>query len=245
MKRLIITIIMILICCTNYSNFQVIADNRYARIEKTTEIFKTNYANKNIDNIICLAEESYYVEIIADYDSLYKVNYNGITGYIKKTDIRKVENIPNTPFPNNIKIIMNSNCNLRNSPTTKSSTNNIISTINTNAQDIIFIGRTTGEEAIDFGGTTWYYVNYNGNYGYIYNNYIKSITPIYKNTDKFTYLQEYAIQNENPLSQTSNIIIIIALSIPLFCILFILYIPRKHNQHKKKKHKSLKEIERY
>ena len=67
--------------------FPVLSETNFARIEKTSEIFRTNSTSTSIDNIICLAEETYFVEIISDYDTLYKVEYNGIIGFIKKTDV--------------------------------------------------------------------------------------------------------------------------------------------------------------
>ena len=81
-------------------------------------------------DIICIVEKSYFVEIISEYKDYYKVNYNNITGYIKKADVVIVKDKPTTPFPTNIKITMGNTCNLRSSPTTKTSTNNIIATIN-------------------------------------------------------------------------------------------------------------------
>ena len=215
MKRFILIILLILISCNNTNRFSILAEGQFARIEKTTELFKSTSIDTNLDNIICLIEETYFVEIIADYDQLYKVAYNGVTGFVKKTAVKKISDTPTTAYPYNIKIVMNSNCNLRSTPTTKSTTNNVISTIYTDTNEIIFIGRTTGEEAIDFGGNTWYYVCYNGQYGYIYNNYVKSITPIYKNTEKYTYYEEISVNNTNPITHTPSLLITIILSILL------------------------------
>ena len=218
--------------------------SKFARIEKTTEIFKSNSTEQNLNNILCLAEATYYVEIISDYDSLYKVNYNGITGFIKKTDIKEVVNTPITPYPYNIKMSINSNCNLRSTPTTKSDTNNVISTIYTTSENITFIGRVVGEEAIDFGGNTWYYVCFEGNYGYIYNNYVKSITPIYQNTETFTYATNLSNTIDNPIKDPPSLIIMCILAIPLFAVLYILYLPKKRKPRSRKQ-QIIKEIERY
>ena len=245
MKRLIITTLLILISMSNINSFAVVAECQFARIEKTTELFKTTSTDTSLDNIICLIEETYFVEIIADYDQLYKVTYNGVTGFVKKTAVKKISDTPTTAYPYNIKIVMNSNCNLRSTPTTKSTVNNVISTIYTDTNEIVFIGRTTGEEAIDFGGTTWYYVCYKGQYGYIYNNYVKSITPIYKNTENYTYYEEISINNTNPITHTPSLLITILLSIPLIFVLIILYLPNRHKKTKSTKQKIIQEIERY
>ena len=245
MRKLCIILILVSISYLIPEKQNINAEvNRFARIERTTEIFKTNTINQNLDNILCLAEETYFVELISDYDNLYKVNYNGITGYIKKTDIKEILNTPITPYPYNIKLIVDSNCNLRSTPTTKSSSNNVISTVYTTSNNITFVGRVVGEEAIDFGGNTWYYVCYNGDYGYIYNNYIKSITPIYQNTENFSYLTKVSNTIENPIKDPPSLIIMIILGIPLFVVLFILYLPNK-KKPRTIKQKIIKEIERY
>ena len=245
MKRLLIIVLLILISYSNSNSLIAKADSSYARIENTTELFKSNSIDTSLENILCLIEETYFVEIIADYDTLYKVSYNGVTGFVKKSAVKKISDTPTTAYPYNIKIVMNSNCNLRATPTTKSQANNVISTIYTNSNDIAFIGRAIGEEAIDFGGNTWYFVCYNGEYGYIYNNYVKSITPIYKNTEQVTYLEEISATSTNPITHTPSILIMIILSIPLILVLIILYLPNNHKKTKSTKQKIIKEIERY
>lgn len=247
MKR----IILILLCCvlslicTDIKNNNAIAAEKYARIEKSTYLYKTNNENTSFENIYCMTEKTYFVEIIGDYGDFFRVNYNGQTGFIKRNDVKEITNQPNTPYPYNIKILVGSNCNLRKSPTTQSSISNVICTLYTNEADITFIGRTFGEEAIDFGGTTWYYVKYKDNYGYIYSNYIKSITPIYENYEEVSYIEETnQLQNFNPITHTPSIILIVILFIPFIIILFILYFKPK-SQQKSSLKKTPKSFERY
>lgn len=241
--NILLYLILILSSSMNFDSIAYAA-TQYARIETSTEIYKTTSGSNSIDNIICIAEKSYFVEIIGDYDDYYRVNYNSISGYLKKNDVKEITNTPNTPYPYNIKITIGNNCNLRSSPTTNASTNNIITVLNKNETEITFIGRIYGEEAIDFGGSTWYYVNYNGYYGYVYNNYLSSITPIYENTEEFTYYTQNISTIENPITHTPSLIIIIILALPLIAILIILYLPKK-SKSKTKKQKILKIPEKY
>ena len=74
MKRLLIIILLILISYSNSNSLIAKADSSYARIENTTELFKSNSIDTSLENILCLIEETYFVEIIADYDTLYKVS---------------------------------------------------------------------------------------------------------------------------------------------------------------------------
>lgn len=244
MKKLIIIFVFLIIFQNTNSIIYLSADTKFARIETTTQIYKSTSNSDKLENIYCLAEESYFVEIIGDYEDYFRINYNGINGYVKKIDVKEITNTPYTPYPKNIKIIIENTCNLRSSPTTKADTNNIISVIKSNETELTFIGRTLGEEAIDFGGSTWYYVNYQGNHGYVYNKYVKSITPIYQNNEEFTYKKPSINKIENPITHTPSLLIIILLLIPFIGMLVILYLPSKFNVTKKTK-KTPKIIDKY
>lgn len=233
--KIIVVIIYIFISQFNIPYVHVLAESQYARAEKSTNLYKlTN--SQELSDVICLVEKSYFVEIISEFNEYLKVNYNGLTGFVKKDEVISVNEIPTTPFPYNIKIKIGNSCNFRSSPTIKSTTNNIISTINSGETNIEFLGRVFAEEAIDFGGTTWYLVRFNGEIGYIYNKYVEYISPIYENTEHTTPLVPAVNQTVNPFSKTSNIIILILLLIPSIIIIIILYLPRKLNI-KTKKHK--------
>ena len=220
----------------------VFAENKFARILESTNLYKYSNTSNEISNIICIAEKSYFVEIIGEINDLYKVNYNGMQGYVKKNDVKEITNTPSTPYPYNIKLTIGSDCNLRSSPTIKSQYTNIITTLNAGENNFTFIGRIFSDEAIDFGGTTWYLVNYNGEYGYIYNKYIKSITPIYENTEEVNFKSEKPITTVNPITHSPTLVIIILLFIPCIVLLLILYLPRKIKTHRTKE---IKEIYKY
>lgn len=246
MKKLTISIFIILILLVNIlsPSVAISASTRFGRIIGSTEIYKNISGNNNISNILCIAEETYFVEIIGDYDEYYRVNYNGISGYIKSGSVKEISGTPTTPYPYNIKIVIGNNCNLRSTPTTTQQLNNIVCTLHSGEENITFIGRIYSEEAIDFGGTTWYYVNYNGYYGYVYNKYIKSISPIYHNTESVAFLSATQNTITNPITHTPSLIIIIILLIPCLGILLILYFPKRQHQ-KQKPRKSPKIFDRY
>ena len=235
MKKLIIIFILILNLIE--PKLMVYADSSFAICEKNINIYKTSQCTDNFNSIYCIAEKSYYVEIINTTNETYYVNYNGIQGYVKKNEVKEIINTPTTPYPNNVKITIGNDCNLRRTPTSNSDINNIITTIKSGESNIKFIGRIYSKEAIDFGGTLWYYVQYENETGYIYNKYIKSISPIYENTEHPTYKSNLNSKIENPLKSPPSIIIIIVLFIPFILILLILYSPRifKKNTIKPKK----------
>lgn len=226
--------------CSAYYN--VLASSKFARIMETTTLYKSPTINEDISNIYCLAEKTYFVEILSEFEDVYEVNYNDTIGYVKKNDVKEITNTPSTPYPYNIKLSLNSPCNLRRTPTTKSNTNNIIAPLNQDETNFIFIGRVFADEAIDFGGSAWYLVKYNGEYGYIYNKYVKSISPIYDNTENVSFVEKQSNNIKNPITSTPAIIIVILLLIPCLFILIILYLPRKP---KTKKHTHIEEIYKY
>lgn len=245
MKRFFVCIALILISAIYpLPSSQILASVRYARILTTTEIYRSTSGSMDISNIHCLSEETYFVEIIGEYDEYYRVIYNGINGYVKRNDVKEISNTPSTLSPSNIKIVIGSNCNLRSTPTTNSPSNNILTTIYSGENEITFVGRIYSEEAIDFGGTTWYYVNYNGTYGYIYNKYCKSVTPIYQNTEEVTYISTQEVRITNPITHTPSLIIVIILLLPCMGLLLILYLPKKTRKRVKAK-KSPKIFDRY
>lgn len=246
MKNVIFILFLIVISISPNDNDIILAKGNYARIEQPTNIYRTSSISNTMENVLCIGEATYFVEIIQELDEVYRVNYNNISGYVKKEDVKGITNSPSTPYPYNIKLNIGTNCNLRSTPTTVTSTNNVIATIHANCTDITFIGRVAGEEAIDFGGNTWYYVCYQNKYGYIYNNYVSTITPIYASKESYTYITDTDIQIENPITHTPSIIIIILLSIPLLGTLLLLYLPKKVKLKSPKKHsKPLKDKENY
>lgn len=241
MKYLIL--ILSLSICFNFGKTPVLAKSKYARAINITNLYKST-DGENLSDIMCIVEQTYFVEIISETNNVYRVNYNGVCGYVRKNDVKVTLNNPVTPYPNNIKIVIGFDCNLRSSPTTKTNVSNIMCVVNAGETNLQFVGRVFSEEAIDFGGTTWYYVNYNGEYGYIYNKYIKSITPIYENTEEANYPSSSSPDIQNPLTNIPSIILIIIMSLPILAILFILYLPRKLSK-KRKRIKTPKIVDKY
>lgn len=236
--KVLITFILLLFYSLAPNSYILVSANtgKFARaLNGNVNLYRLSVDDNNIENVLCLIEKTYFVEIVSDNVDCYKVNYNGISGYIKKNDVALVQNEPTTPFPVNIKMTIASNCNLRSSPTTHPSTNNILSTIYSGETNLTFIGRIFAEEAIDFGGTTWYYVSHNGQRGYIYNKYIKSITPIYPNTEETIAVSTNNFTQVSPLNDSNSIIVIILLFIPCIGILILLYLPRKTSTRQKAK----------
>lgn len=235
MKKLMFCFICLIFINLNiYYDYCVFAEGNWAQVVTTgCYIYKTPEINNNIKNIICVAENTYYVEIISKYnETFYKVNYNGYNGgYILIDEVKKVVGIPTNPYPNDIKLTTyDRNCYLRTSP---SKEDNIISIIPSNYSGLTFIGTTYGEQIGDFEDNIWYLVEYLGVQGYIYSSYVANINTIFPNAEKLSYQNNDFDTVINPLSNSTSIIIVICMSLPTLIIIYVLY--RKPKKTKVKK----------
>jgi len=217
--------------------------NSYARIlNSQTYIYKNASEDKNLKNIICLLEKTYYVEILMTYDQdFYKVRYNGVTGYVKRSEVKKVSGIPENAHPKNIEMVtINNNCYLRSSPEKRNDNEIII--IPSNCANLQYIGKVYGEQVDDFRDNTWYYVEYQGKYGYIYGEYLKHISNITPNVEQLNYVNTSDFDDIiNPLSNGECMIIIFALLAPMLIILYLLF--KKPTKKFKEKIVVVKEID--
>ena len=202
---------------------------QYAQIKNSNTYLYKSAELTSTKNKWCLIENSYFVKIINNYNSeFYKVEYNGISGFVKKSEINLVNEIPKTPYPNLTTFNTNqTNCYLRSSPQITEITNNVLLTIPKNTQNLKYIGKIIGEEAIDYKGSIWYLTEYNGTYGYIYSAYTNSISPINLNVENVTNYTGEDFSKINPLTNLTCLIIIILTLIPSLFIVIMLYIPKK------------------
>ena len=213
----------------------------FAQIKNSsTYIYKSAELNESVSNKWCLVENTYFVKILNNFnDVFYKVEYNGIIGYVKKDHIMLVNEIPLNPYPNNITFNINNNssCYLRSSPRIKETFNNTICSIDAGTKNLKYIGKIIGEEAIDFNGTIWYLTEYNGNLGYIYGAYTNSVNNIASNTEQITMFSGYDFSKVNPLTNPTCLFIIVITLIPCLIILFLIYLPRNKSIAHTKKNK--------
>lgn len=197
---------------------------QYARITSSNaRLYKTATENNNISNVICYLEETYFVEVLLNFNiDFYKVSYNGEIGYVLKSNLELVEGTPKTPFPISTITTSNSRCYLRSSPEVHTSNSNALCVIPANCNKIKYIGKAIGTEAVDYKGTTWFYVEYLETKGYVYNNYVANVSSIYQNLENLQPLN--AIKEIiNPLSTPKCAIIIAIISAPCIFILILLY----------------------
>ena len=202
----------------------------YKQPDKTTGIF--------------LLEQSYFVKVIDDVDTLFfKVNYLEFEGFVEKSKICFVEEYPNSPYLVGITFDVYDlgNVCMRSTPVTLNNDKNILCTINVSKKDLTYYGKCVGEEAITGLGNVWYYCGYEDEYGNIFKGYIYS--PLTRNLSAITNSQEnftfVNVSNFLPVDNllylnlsTKNMLIVIT-AIPTIVIAILFVLPDKILSKKK------------
>lgn len=207
---------------------------------KTNDCYLYKYLIDNplVESRYFLLEKSYFVKVIESAnDEFYKVKYIDKLGYVKKSNIEFVEEVPQNPFLEEITfdIYSLSNVKLRNEPSTKNGISSIVSTIPASQKNLTYIGKISGEESIKGLGNIWYYCEYtladNSKIcGYIYSPLTNNLSPINENCENLTTV---SINQFVPLNSllylninTKNLIILIIL-IPSVYVLYLFTKPTK------------------
>ncbi len=229
--KIIIAIAMLLLSL--FPLQYVCATSGYARITRPMTYLYIHATSEIENNVICYLEESYFVEITLDYNSdFYKVNYNGISGYVQKNSVTPIIGTPINPYPTPSMTTIDTKCYLRSSPTT--AVDNIVTVVPESCTDLHYIGKLFGEEAIDYQGKLWYYVSYFGVNGYIYSQYVYTIGNIAMNSEVFDATSGNLAKNPTPLSIMECGIIIAILCIPAIAIVILMYRTPKAAKESKK-----------
>lgn len=223
----IILIIFSLFSTILFNNKVYAQSSCYARIVSNGAYFYRNAIDdNNFENIYCVLEKTYFVEIIEKInDDFYMARYFNLMGYVKSQNVLRVSGTPKNPFPSNVSItVANAKCNLRKYPEIN---DNVVSVIPANSTSLSYIGKMYGSEAVDYMGNIWYFVEYYGVYGYIYSNYLYTVSLIHQNTEELAEYSYFSENTINPFSNLTSTIIIGLMVIPALFLLLILYKPPK------------------
>ena len=221
----------------------------FARIKYSNAyLYKTATQNSSSDNIYFNLPQSYFVEVISKPSAdFFEAKYLDQVGFVKKSDIEFVSGTPVNPYADKVsfRVFAQNGLNLRSTPFESEGISNRITTIPFLETNLRYIGQIEGEEAISNRGNVWYYCNY---YrldevltGYVYAGYCDMLSSIPQNTEQLSVIEEPSfeklVENQsstsdldntiNKLPQKTQIIIIIAVSLPALLILYLLFKPAK------------------
>ena len=204
----------------------------YAKVAPNCSLFKDSSLTENIDNILFVIPETYFVTIIETVsENAYKVQYGNYIGYINTLSVEIATFVPN------IKILEGVTLDIKDSSGTQvwskpSPTSAVLTTIPAGTKKITYIATAYG--AIPSGGQSnaWYYVNFTPEYnstsvyeGYVYSENVTNLTEILVNSECNPEIIPDGIKNTFDLYLSSPlkalIISIVAIPIIIFFLIVI------------------------
>ena len=223
-----------------YTNkFFVYADSEcYARVEfNQTYLYREPILDNSTSNTLFELPKTYFVKLIDRAgDDFYLANYNGISGYVKKDSVRAISGTPSSPYLTNIsfRVYAEPSRDMRTYPSNDSNLSNQVVYIPLYSKNIEYLGSIKGQELILNRTNVWYYCKYTADkdyYGYVYSDFCDEMTPLYDNTEQFSYTDNPTfldVKESNEINHSKMLGLIIAImSIP--AVIFIVLILRgKH-----------------
>lgn len=252
MKKLILLILLFIILLTTPIQTTFAKNENYARIIlNNTYLYST--PNTNNDNMLFELPNSYFVQLISQYDeTFYKVKYIDLVGYVKISEVQPVSTTPTKPYLSDItfRVYSSDGIYIRSTPSTKNETTNIKGEVSILDENIIYYGKIDGEECVKNRGNIWYYCKYKNDnetvLGYIYAGYCDMLSEIIENDEVLTTSNnpfkttQTAILNEQlkPSNSIKNVILILT-TLPSLVLIYMLFKPSKILNNKNKiKHKN-------
>jgi len=215
----------------------------YGKVHSECVLYKTPTINNEIDNILFIVPETYFVMIIDSIsDNCYKVQYGDYVGYIDSTKITIATFIPI------VKTLDGVVCDIKDSSGTQvwskpSANSSIFTTIPASTKNIKYIASVYGEKPNGGENNLWYYISYtpennstNVYEGYVYSENITNLSEIISNTETNPEVINNNSIDENTIyiSSPVKIILISIVAIPIIILfLIILHKISKIFQNKK------------
>ncbi len=230
-------ILILLFVINTTSSTTCYASNKehYARIlTEGTYLYK----NTNGEQIFELPK-TYFVKVVAESGEYYSCTYDGIKGWVKKSDVAIVEGTPIAPYlDETFRIYSSEACNIYKLPTSRSS----IVGKGPLYKHIKYLGKIEGEELISGRGKTWYYTTITDNkeiiYGYVYAGLCDDFESYPLNDEVLKIADQVSLDISEPDLSTKNnfVLLIIAVSIPSVLLVYMMYKPYSLARKTRKKH---------
>ncbi len=218
----------------------------YAQIvSSNVKLYRSTNGSEEVSNIFFVIPQTYFVEISScENSNFFTARYLDKTGYVKKSEVKCVKGVPQTPFANaSFRVFIPGGTALRSSPS-QSEGLNTIETLPFLETNLRYYGTIDGEEAISHKSSTWFYCKYirNGSevFGYVYGAFCDLLTTIPSNTELLEEIEEpdFTVPTQAPANQveesglsslpsTTQIIIIVAVCLPCVVIIYLLFKPTK------------------
>ena len=178
----------------------------YAQIvQNGCYLYRNPSDNSNYTNIYFMIENTYFVELLSDYDeNFYKAKYMDIIGYVKKNQVQCVQGTPRNPFLENIsfRVFGNISREMYDKPYYHTNNPSLKIYLPLYCEDLIYYGIIYGESAVEERTNIWYYCKYTvtNEYGYVYSDSCDKMSTIIKNTEKLAYISSPQWEQVAPTS---------------------------------------------
>lgn len=218
------------------------SENFYAKI---TAQNTSLYSSPNTSSALFTLPYSYFVKVDGVDGEFYEATYNGISGYVLKSEVSLMEGEPLSPYFS-AQISVFTDHFLYAQPNSNAS---VVYELVEN-DFLTYFGNIVGEKVSD-KSDVWYYssITKNGTtyFGYLYSQIANSLPEISINTELFKEVDEDVFSNSPPeftsLSPGTKAILIIAIIIPSVFILFFLIKPSALTKAKPPKEKRPRKVQ--
>lgn len=236
----LLTVICIIISLGVFSPASAIAAGEntttYALIVENNALFyRTPTNDDSAQNIWFYLPETYFVEIIRQVDNIfYEARYDGISGYVKFSDINIKDYTPASIYPLDLQLkisAVDSTVKVRSVP---SVSGNIVATLEWG--DIVtYYNKTAGEE-LEPSNPYWYYVIVENDGltvgGYVYSTNVQIISDIIIPNDiSAAPAVSPGVEEGQKLNKKyeniTKIILALAICIPTVAVIFMMFRPRE------------------
>ena len=185
------------------------------------------YLDEQTQTPLFTLPQNYFVQILEEGETVHKVSYLDIVGYVKAECTTSVDYVPLNKYPQNISSSVFNDGNtvtLRSSPFVLD--DNIISRLS-DGERVAFYGERLGDNQIPILGSSWYYVKTeSGKVGYIYNLYLSPPTIPDNDYTAREVAPQSKISSSYSLSSLESGIIILFLSLFFILLLFLSFKPK-------------------
>ncbi len=228
-----------------YSASASIEKQFYAKIQTSDCVL---YETPQNANPICTLRKTFFVQVEEKIGEFYKVNYNGISGYVSKNKVSLMDGTPNNKYFSATVKLFSPTYPLYEKPNENSSEVTTLSRENV----MTYYGYTQGQTASNSDNNIWYYLSVNQGgktlYGYVFSQAVAGENPeanVSDNIESFPIIDEsifsdISTSSFSSLSVGTKVMLIIAISVPSLLILYFLIKPNKiagASKKKTKKHK--------
>ena len=211
----------------------------YQIISNEALFYRTSRLNDS--DTYFILPSTYFVKFNYSVDEeTLAVSYLDFDGFVKSSDVKRVYSTPAHPYLEHITFCPNEVANLvlRAQPSTQSA---FLGTIPYSATEVAYFGAINGESVYSTLPSTWYFCRYTSPEqgvitGYVYAPLTRNLSPIEPNSDLVELEPVSPTSAEITLSpelqSTSNIVLILILTLP---VLLIVFLALKSNKNKRSK----------